>query len=776
MRRGLVVGAMIIAGCHASSHRGDTSSNDLTPAPHAGSDDSLDVCAWNDSSILSSKKPDLSVSADGKYLAYTLCDTTTMTRQVGVLQEVATGARTTIEEARAAHRMRFTADSRFVYYLSEGRDSPPNPANPPRVEVRSIDGAIKKSIPFFSATAETTPEDLSAYLADDFVVEVAPDGKTAVAFGRQFIGNRFDANNHAQGRLVVSPLDRPGETTLSTPTLRSLGPVATLEFSPTSDSALLTTSMDESPIDEAGGLSRKKERAYEIGLGQTSTLLEQPPWAFTGAPGPSLIVPGTFDGKRVIRWDYDPTLTEVDGSSRYTYGRLVVSGRDGAVINLSLDGRVKSELDAGITDGHLSRPAHYTRTGDDAPIVFVGTEGRGKDHILFLRPDAATPSVAVAGDLWTDSVVLARDGNFLYPTKDTLSAFDSKTRRSHAVYRLSERLRLDSNGTNDVGMTGLEAMTDEGKLLLRLSSSATVTTAVGRYQPVSYVIANVSGIIPMRLKAPSATVSKLTPFGTLPDARQCGYDTARTALVGDMPVLLTTQSRCTSSGGLLAGPERELDADRGDIPPEVWIFDQDADLRRIRAFSGEPRLKSPTLTVVNGASRVVVSGCDSSSSCVAKIVTTELSTTELTDGGSDGSTPVPVVQPMPSEPKPTLGPKKEKVVEERVTIDSPKTSEGGCTSAPSGSSSADASLFVPLLSLLLMRGRRRRAAMKTESPSPARLDPEPAHHLLKTETRDAEDTGRACLVAAGLLESIADELGLERVDARLEAETGIARR
>src|ERR1051326_1477218 len=60
-----------------------------------------------------------------------------------------------------------------------------------------------------------------------------------------------------------------------------------------------------------------------------------------------------------------------------------------------------------------------------------------------------------------------------------------------------------------------------------------------------------------------------------------------------------------------------------------------------------------------------------------------------------------------------------------------------------------------------------------KSGSVSTTDPEPAHHLLEAETRDAEHLRGPCLIAFRAGKRVAHELGLARVDPRLEAQPGL---
>lgn len=537
---------------------------------------------------------DLAVSPDGKRMAYVACDDTDQRR--AILVDVATGKRTAIDDTLDIRRIRFTPDGRFLTYAAVPRTgSVPDL----RIHVRSVDGGVDKVIPLYSSF-RIDPVDgngapavarLLERLVEGFGVRVSPDGKTAVAYGFEA------ADDTREGRLVVSPLDGPGETVLSRSLSGAISASADVTFSPSSDRVLILTMMS----DRAQTVGDPRwQKSYEVVLG-AAPRVSRPAWVLGGGgSATSFIVPGSFDGARVLRWDSAPD------APRRGMGNLVSAAIDGTSVARSQDAGLLVPRAWYSRDSDMRNPdnrvARYATSTPDAPVLFAGYPASGSPKMTMVARarDGSSPGVVLSTELEPSprstlqfSLASHASGVMLYPSRNNgFGVFDPATTSVRHVFDAPPGF-----------LSWPRLVSDDGKkALVVLEVAEGPEPRTRRWMMVDLATGASTELAPPADRA-------LTPFGTLPPAAAtdvCGYDKVADEAIasGDRVVAIVTHDRARSS------------CTRPYAMPELWRFSANGTLENARSLDGFVPIPErgafvdgPRLLTIAGDERVLLTQC-----------------------------------------------------------------------------------------------------------------------------------------------------------------------
>lgn len=677
----------------ASSEHADT---ELAPLTGDFALKTCDVAYGTVDSILELRTPDVAVSPDGKHLAYTLCGEPGGDRRL-VLADLATGKRTSLDPEREIRRARFTPDGRFLYYAVRDRGADVKAL---RVEVRSLDGTVKKSIPLFSSFGTSVDS-----LVEGFDVRVSPDGKTAVAFGYESLG--FERR---EGRVVVSPLDRDGETVLSSAFLAGIDSRADATFSPSGDRLLILSTFQDRPM---GIGEARPMHVYDVTLGDTPRLQEGPAWVYAGGGSTSsTVIPGSFDGTRVLRWDPAPA------GNGMRVGRLVSVGVAGALVDLSGDAKVVVPGVSYFRDSDMrgmNRAARYASSDPSAPVLFLGlTDANAKSGTLYARPrDGSAPAATVATNVTPlyevpmGVVQVAPSGAALYATPTGLGLFDPAAKKGRDAY-----------ATPAGSFASAVAISADAAKALVLLQQKGADGNVAYNADRSYAIVDLASGKSAALAPPAGRA--LTAFGPkTPDQQpsDCGYDriAQQTFDASGSPLLLVESfSELTTCKRAYSPPEIFHFAADGSFH-QGWVMSDLTVASDRRGWADFPRLVS-----IPGDKRVLGLQCDvEGGGCAVKAVT--IPPAPITPpapgagggaggaGGGTGEVPAPAGggddPAAPNDPSASGDPSSS-------SSSSPSSSDGsksgGCSVDPRGAGGGSAWLLVLAASLFAVRGRRSR--------------------------------------------------------------------
>lgn len=276
-----------------------------------------------------------------------------------------------LDKTREVRHVRFSEDGAFTYFAAIDRAGG---AGSTVVHVRSADGKIQKDIQLFDPAS--TPDLMG------FDVRFSPDGKTAVAYG--------------DGRLAIASLDTDSQKVLPLPS--GIAADADVTFSPSGDRLLILSKKDD------------KQTIYDVSLGEEPEVTESPSWILDGAAGDVTVVPGSFDGKSVVRFDTDPASK--DGA-----GFLSLAHVDGSHIELSKDAHVTSHAAAALV----------FRGGGNSAYLFPGVAADATTTSLLFYATDTSKTETIATDATNDGQGFARaftKGLVAYPAKDGVAMFD----------------------------------------------------------------------------------------------------------------------------------------------------------------------------------------------------------------------------------------------------------------------------------------------------------------------------------------------------------------
>lgn len=510
----LALAASMVACSSASS---DSTSTDEAPieaiAPLV--EGTFRACMALQDGIMSA---DLGVSPNGEYLAYASCDGETDRRIV--LREVATGRGVALDDAREIYRPRFTSDGAFVSYLSIERGGSRRTA---RIDIRSVDGKVHRTVPLFKITSEPDSADLPPrYNAPDklqhrewlelqklvssFEVVISSDQKTAVVFGRELDRRTF------AGRLMVAALDSEQQTDLSA-TAPPIGPHARVAFSPNGDRLLIASPYAWWVDTEDREPDGRDERLLEITLGPSPTA-SAPGWAYADRHGSGIFFLETFDGASMVRFDQHGPNEDL--------GHLVLTRASAAPIELPGPGALARGFT--VHGGDLDKTVPAIRpasSAPNAPIVFFAPP----------TPDATTVSLFS----WSRSAGTApKELVKELPDDVRFAAFGPG---GPSAYYSSRTGRIGVVAPSGDAATALQALPmpivdvrggDSGRLLARHREPGD-HTVMAEHHLVSYDLTTGGATEIAR-----PTTSALTPFGPTPagrDTYECGYDLGRSAFL-----------------------------------------------------------------------------------------------------------------------------------------------------------------------------------------------------------------------------------------------------
>ncbi|MBX3231082.1 MAG: hypothetical protein KIT84_37095 [Labilithrix sp.] len=632
-----------VAGC--SADRQDVAS-DHAAVTEAAEPTIANVCSMASATFTA---PDLAVAADGKHVAFTTCAPGGL-QQRGMLLDVATGIARPIDDGAAIHEVGFSDDGRFVHYSAYDRAAGPATFQP---HVESTDGAVKKRIVFFE---ESAPEELYfARRIGKAAVSVSPDGKTAVASGVE----RDRWNEANIGRVVVAPLDREGQTSLlAAPSMR-----ASATWMESGEQVVLTRIVSENQV-----------RMQVVSLGPTPALVDTS-WMAKEGPDRYTIIPGSYDGTRVLRWERDESDASRDR------GWYVIANADGTTVELSRDSATVARMPR-LTNTILLREtavrgATWTQVDGKPAVMFPGEATDGGPIDLLVRAldaEEGAPemrSVVVATDVRAYDpgagaiTPVGTDGAFLYPSTGGIRFADGKgatklvfaTEREHStVAAMSE---------------------DSARFLVRSFERGVLGE---EYEP-EYTLVDVAtaNATPLAL----TTSSALRPFGPLSGDwahAECRHDAANAHLFGRDGALFVF----AYYGSMSPFCKREQ------LAPELLRFGADGRLDGVVSAAGlargdltkRIRAIAPQLHPLD-EQRVVVASCGlPGEACAARILSLPAAGSTATPDPTDTGSEKPSGSGTPS------GDGTSEPATERPGAETSSTEQGSRPTSPSPESSS----------------------------------------------------------------------------------------
>lgn len=683
-----LVGAIaLLAAC--GKPNASAASSDSTVAEGTTAKVSVDhICNWSYGTIDSAYAPpavDLALSPDGKTIAFTSCADTKQLQR-GMLLDPASGALTPIDDASSIQRVRFSPDGKYVYYAAFARAAD---ASTLELRVRSIDGSFEKKIPFFSST-------IASPLLDQRVegseITFSPDGKTAVAYG-------YDVDSDDRiGHIVVAPLDKDGIVTLA-----PSGPLsdnADVRWAPDGSRVLF---LSTTPARAQGFGFARPQRAIEVSFtAPDKPVASSPPWIAAGAHGESIVVPGSFDGKRLLRWDGD---SSIPGGG----GHIVIANVDGTQIDVSKEAGVYSSSPHYFWDSEM-RDMRAARWSGDS-VLFPGIANAGAAAVTLFSRAADGTMTKLATDaspatLGGGAINAAPTGAFLYATADGSLAIAEKAGPRVLVKAPQGQIAL------------FRAVSPDGsKVLVSLASA---TSSGGR--------ADFSVVDVATGKATTLTASKtdaLRIYGEIDGVwaqKECGYDWLESASVAN-----------DGSTFFLVGFGSSLTTCARDyLPPEMWRVAADGTLADTsRVVLGDLALPRDSRGWVDGprpraldTDRVLLTQCGFEGwSCAARVMNTPSLASApgptkptTTTGDDDDDSPVVVggVDDDDDAPAPSKKDATTPTTSEPPPVSTPSpaapTAASSCSAAPGMHGSFGPFAVVAIVFGAALR-RRKRAAL-----------------------------------------------------------------